>query len=199
MALSTKVDEGIRIPRYDKTAFNGLGDRIDATNWDIVSTESDVPAPKVVFFEGWCLGFKAIDEASLRAIIQSPQTMDDCQVWQRHKVDHLLYVNDCLKKYHTSWNLMDLFIHLDARDISWVYKWREEAEHNIRSTRGLAYAMTLAEVKVFVDGYMPFYELYTENLRKQMRDLHAQHETKYPKVLRLRIGLERNVESWSTF
>ena len=43
------------VPRYDKSAFSGRGDRADPSTWP------KVPGPlDLVFFEGWMLGFKPV-------------------------------------------------------------------------------------------------------------------------------------------
>lgn len=48
-----------RIPRYDKSARGGRGDRVPEEQW------STVPVmPEVVLLEGWMLGFEALPEGS---------------------------------------------------------------------------------------------------------------------------------------
>jgi D-glycerate 3-kinase len=54
-SLLQKYEPGreILIPRFDKSLFNGKGDRIEKEKW----TKVDYPVD-IVFLEGWCLGFK---------------------------------------------------------------------------------------------------------------------------------------------
>ncbi|KAI9795091.1 MAG: hypothetical protein M1816_000113 [Peltula sp. TS41687] len=65
VALGLAVLRGIRegrptrVPRYDKAAFGGAGDRVPAEEWEEVQggQESSV---NVVILEGWCVGFRAL-------------------------------------------------------------------------------------------------------------------------------------------
>lgn len=53
----------VRVPRYDKSARGGKGDRAPETEWSVVSTP-----PDIVLLEGWMLGFEALpDESPLLA------------------------------------------------------------------------------------------------------------------------------------
>ena len=45
-----------------------------------------------------------------------------------------------------------------------MYTWRLEQEHNLWKSKGKG--MSDDDVKTFVDGYYPAYELYTEGLRR---------------------------------
>lgn len=52
---------GIRVPRYDKSARGGKGDRAPDDDWGVVAER-----PDIVLLEGWMLGFEALpDESSL--------------------------------------------------------------------------------------------------------------------------------------
>lgn len=53
----------LRVPRYDKSARGGKGDRAPEAEWSVVSTP-----PDIVLLEGWMLGFEALpDESPLLA------------------------------------------------------------------------------------------------------------------------------------
>ena len=54
-------------------------------------------------------------------------------------------------------------MHIDAEDLSYVYKWRQEQEAALREERGTG--MSDEQVVEFVDGYFPAYELYSEGVR----------------------------------
>src|SRR5271169_6403501 len=43
------------IPSYDKSKFDGHGDRVPSSEWRIAEPPFDV-----ILFEGWCVGFQAI-------------------------------------------------------------------------------------------------------------------------------------------
>ena len=57
----------IRIPRYDKSAHDGRGDRAEERTWDVVNREDEGDEKKVdvVLFEGWCAGFRALSDGKL--------------------------------------------------------------------------------------------------------------------------------------
>lgn len=60
--------------------------------------------------------------------------------------------------------MLDVLVHMDAQDISFVYDWRITQEHMLIEAKGQG--MSDDEVRRFVDGYMPAYELYVPALRK---------------------------------
>ena len=49
----------VRIPRYDKSARGGRGDRAPEEEWEVVSAR-----PEIVLLEGWMLGFEALPDDS---------------------------------------------------------------------------------------------------------------------------------------
>lgn len=49
----------VRVPRYDKSARGGKGDRAPEGEWSVVSTP-----PDVLLLEGWMLGFEALPDDS---------------------------------------------------------------------------------------------------------------------------------------
>ena len=49
----------VRIPRYDKSARGGRGDRAPEEKWEVVSAR-----PEIVLLEGWMLGFEALPDGS---------------------------------------------------------------------------------------------------------------------------------------
>ncbi|CAN0501562.1 unnamed protein product, partial [Laminaria digitata] len=57
---------GVRVPRYDKSARGGRGDRVPEEQWEIVSTR-----PEIVLLEGWMLGFEALPDGS--PLLLSPE------------------------------------------------------------------------------------------------------------------------------
>lgn len=62
-AISDRQSD-IKIPSYDKSAFNGTGDRLDESQWEIVNRSGEPPV-EIVIFEGWCVGFRALSESDL--------------------------------------------------------------------------------------------------------------------------------------
>ena len=53
-----------RLPQYDKSAFRGEGDRVPEQEWETLN--EGVSKVQLVIFEGWCVGFRALDDAQLR-------------------------------------------------------------------------------------------------------------------------------------
>jgi pantothenate kinase-related protein Tda10 len=113
-ALRSLTSSGMKakVPRYDKSANAGFGDRADPSKW------SEVEGPlKVVLFEGWMLGFEPEDEAAVTAV--DPQ---------------LVAVNKNLVAYHDAWHKMiDSWVIIQVRDPVWVYTWRQQAEAAMRA------------------------------------------------------------------
>lgn len=121
-ALRQRQDD-IRIPRYDKSAYHGHGDRADENVWDLVNRkdEGDSRKADVVLFEGWCAGFRALEEAALvekwklagRAMEMEDSAGENVGSVAiekrgrlgRQKLDDLMIINDALKRYDqiTEW------------------------------------------------------------------------------------------------
>lgn len=144
------------IPSYDKSKFDGHGDRVPSSEWVIAQPPFDI-----ILFEGWCLGFQAISRASVaekQSISTHPGTLS------HHALDHLQFVNEKLKGYSRLWDKLDALVWLNAQDINFVYSWRLQQEHGMKAVLGRG--MTDDQVKNFVDGYMPAYEMYIDGLMR---------------------------------
>lgn len=133
--------EAVQLPRYDKSAFGGAGDRSEPAQWPTVT-----PPLSVVLFEGWMLGFTPVGEATAAAV--SP-----C----------LSEVDRRLCSYQASW---DAFVHawlvVEVGDPAWVFKWRLEAEQKMKEAG--KDGMSDDEVHAFVARYMPAYAAYLPQL-----------------------------------
>lgn len=57
--------------RYDKSAFQGRGDRADPSTWPVVEGPLEL-----VFFEGWMSGFRPVGEAAAAAVEASLVEVD---------------------------------------------------------------------------------------------------------------------------
>ena len=82
LALCGRVEGGggrVLIPRYDKAARNGRGDRAPQSEWSIVERR-----PDVVLLEGWMAGFGAVDAGEMEG-------------WAERREDHGLRGGDCAK------------------------------------------------------------------------------------------------------
>ncbi len=177
------------IPSYDKSAHNGQGDRAPKDTWQVVNRKGQ-PAAKVVIFEGWCVGFRALSERELKtrwesAMRQAGEGDYDGRLGLNNLED-ISFVNEALRKYDQLTDQLDGLIHLDAAHPNFVYDWREQQERMLREIRGSG--MTDEQVRHFVDGYYPAYELFTDRLRAGIFDGVRGRQ------LRLVIGKDRGVK-----
>lgn len=155
--------DGLWIPSFDKSQFGGEGDRAPMTDWHLVSRK-----PDVVVFEGWCVGFQplpasAIEKKHSLALAGKLPINTPAQ----HQLSHLLEVNDHLRRYCDTFMgpaHFDFFVHIDTSDLHNVYIWRLEQEHKMIAAKGSG--MSDQQVKTFIDGYMPSYEIYLDTLRQ---------------------------------
>ena len=147
----------VRIPRYDKSAYNGVGDRCPESEWLSVQDCRDV-----VLFEGWMLGFRSITNASRLQTVA-----DDFRV----SIEQVEAINHHLQSYQEHWYpSLDAFVHLDTQDINIVYAWRLQQEQDLRQHSGKQ-CMADEEVKHFVDRFMICYRLYWPNLSLQPQSI----------------------------
>jgi D-glycerate 3-kinase len=172
-----------KIPEYDKSAFNGQGDRVPAEQWKIVNGANE-PKIRVVIFEGWCVGFRALVPAEVEEKQKAPST-----TLHRHRLEDLLFVNKKLEEYEVLNQEFDAFIHIDAEETGYVYAWRQEQEAALRREKGTG--MSEVEVERFVDGYYPAYELFTGKL---IEGLFSGKEGGKGRQLRLIVGRDRRVK-----
>lgn len=142
-ALSKLTKEGLKmkLPRYDKSAHNGRGDRADPSTWP------EVEGPlTVVLFEGWMLGFRPLPAETVKAV--DPQ---------------LEMVNKNLEAYYDVWDrFVNSWIIIKIQDPSYVYHWRLQAEIAMRADGNPG--MSDEEVMDFVSRYLPAYKAYLPTL-----------------------------------
>ncbi|KAJ5604914.1 hypothetical protein N7510_010068 [Penicillium lagena] len=166
---SLAAERPTAIPQYDKSAFQGQGDRVPREQWEVVNNSGEgKPKVKVVIFEGWCVGFRAWDEQTLRKKWEDAVRQKEAGGYRGRlgyvKFEDVRAVNEALKRYDVLTDKLDALIHIDAQDNHFVYDWRQEQERTLRAAKGTG--MTEEQVNHFVDGYYPSYELFTETLRE---------------------------------
>ncbi|KAJ9113759.1 hypothetical protein QFC20_001785 [Naganishia adeliensis] len=158
-------EEGtVLLPIFDKSLFGGEGDRSKVT--------VTVQAPlDVVLFEGWSVGFSPLDEQELvarylkaeQARQESPET--DAPAFLNHSLDNVKTVNELLRRTASQlWSFFTVFIQLEVASLSQIYFWRLEQEHAMMAQNG-GIGMTDEQVKVFVDRYLPGYELWMDGIK----------------------------------
>lgn len=158
----------IAIPSFDKSAHNGEGDRSPMAAWPKYSGTVDV-----VVFEGWCVGFTPISVEEIgakrrRALeVQATQSAQpSLSTLGLHSQKDLEQLNVALSRYCHSFmgpQHLDALIQLDTTYLGNVYSWRLQQEHAMVRRTGAG--MRDEEVISFIQGYMPAYELYLDNLR----------------------------------
>lgn len=141
-------DVPISIPIYDKSLYNGQGDR---------SGFKDISEPiDVILFEGWFNAFSSISDDQLR--LKYLTADDSTSYLKRNRMCHIADLNSRLKVYEKLWNYFDHLIYFETDDINNVFEWRIEQEHNLIQNTGNG--MSDEAVKHFIGRYMPVYELY---------------------------------------
>jgi D-glycerate 3-kinase len=153
----------LKIPSFDKSKFDGQGDRAPESDWPTISRK-----PDVVVFEGWCVGFQPLPAGAVEEKYKSAQDGKlPINTPAQHQLKHLLEVNDNLKRYCDEFmgpQHFDFFIHIDTNDLQNVYTWRLQQEHKMIEAKGSG--MSDEQVRAFIDGYMPSYEIYLDGLRE---------------------------------
>lgn len=176
------------IPSYDKSAFDGLGDRFPEERWITVNQKasSDVD---LVILEGWCVGYRALSPEQLQLKWQDAVNQRGQSTYHGrlgcNSLENVHFINEALRDYDSLTDQLDALIHMDAEDTQIVYRWRQESEERLRESHGSG--MTDEQVSYFVDGYYPAYELFTDDLRTGTFD------GERAKQLRLIIGNDRKV------
>ncbi|KAF9606442.1 hypothetical protein IFM89_025151 [Coptis chinensis] len=158
----------MKLPRYNKSAYGGKGDRADPSTWP------EVKGPlTVVLFKGWMLGFKPVPNEVVKAV--DP---------------YLEVVNSNLEAYYDAWDkFINAWIAIKIMEPRCVYQWRlqvwlnpsktylnlcalehyfQHCEHKFVVTLSAEIAMreegkpgmSDEEVRDFVSRYFPAYKAY---------------------------------------
>ena len=112
--LQKDLSEPILIPRFDKSAHNGEGDR---------GKPEAIDKADIVLFEGWFVGVRPIDET----VFDHPLPPIVGQQDIRFAKDN----NERLKAYVPLWEKLDRLLILHPPDYRFSKEWRTEAEHQM--------------------------------------------------------------------
>lgn len=129
-----EIKEGIevKIPVYDKGAFEGDGDRV---GWETVTKK-----PDFIFYDGWMLGARRVEDES---IFESRLPALD-------SLEHIQFAKDINKKldeYLPLWNLLDFMNVLYVPNYQISLEWRDQAEEVLRKE---GKGMSKEEIREFV-------------------------------------------------
>lgn len=121
----------IEVPRFDKSAWQGAGDRTDPEL---------VAAADIVLFEGWFVGVRPV-EGDIWANAPAPIITEGDRAFARD-------CNQRLQEYLPLWDRLDSLIVLYPVDYRLSLDWRKQAEHEMIA-RGKS-GMSDAEIEEFV-------------------------------------------------
>ncbi|MBD2460578.1 glycerate kinase [Oscillatoria sp. FACHB-1407] len=128
------LTEPIEIPRFDKSAWNGMGDR---------TTPERVSSIDILLFEGWFVGVRPTDPSAFDTAPSPIETESDRQ-----------FARDCnarLHDYVPLWDQLDHLMVLHPTDYRLSQQWRREAEQQmVASGRS---GMSDDEINQFVEYF----------------------------------------------
>lgn len=157
-----KAGRDVSLPRYDKSAFSGSGDRKPKDEWDSVqASEIDV-----ILFDGWMLGFTPLSDEEFVDRVEHYQSLTrPFEQLEERSIRSLKSINDCLVQYFAWTDLLDGFLHLKSSKSSWVLDWRVEAEENMKAEGKKG--MSREQVKAYAKLFLPAYELWGKTIVPQ--------------------------------
>ncbi|WP_052055550.1 glycerate kinase [Myxosarcina sp. GI1] len=132
--LSANTSEPILLPRFDKSAFEGAGDR---------TTPEAIEKIDILLFEGWFVGVQPIDDRVFENPLEPITTSEDCQFARDN--------NRRLKAYLPLWEKLDSLIVLNPVDYRLSQQWRKEAEQKMKQQGKTG--MSDAEIDRFVEYF----------------------------------------------
>ncbi|NET50172.1 MAG: glycerate kinase [Merismopedia sp. SIO2A8] len=106
----------VKVPRFDKSAWNGAGDRTDPET---------IMGATIVWFEGWFVGARPVDSA-LFDLAPEPIVTESDRTFARD-------TNERLKEYLPLWDELDELIVLYPTDYRLSQQWRREAEQKMKA------------------------------------------------------------------
>ncbi|ORY30764.1 P-loop containing nucleoside triphosphate hydrolase protein [Naematelia encephala] len=161
IAVLEKVQQGeaFQLPVFDKSLFQGEGDRCQ----DGILV---IPPVDVFILEGWSIGFQPVNPDDLDATYRAAthQAAHQRPLFLNHSLESLQAINDNLREFASRvYPFFEIHVILQAQSREYVYTWRLQQEHTMKTKNG-GHGMLDGEVKLFVDRYMPSYELFEEGI-----------------------------------
>ncbi len=127
-------DAIIQLPRFDKSAYNGAGER---------GISEAISGADIVLFEGWFVGVRPIDPVAFDTAPPPIVTQRDRQFARD--------MNAKLQDYLPLWERLDRLILLYPLDYRWSLQWRQQAEHQTKSLGNPG--MSDSEIEQFVNYF----------------------------------------------
>lgn len=126
---SAKREEVIKLPVFDKSLFNGEGDRVAGSD-----KGPSLASPLDVFIlEGWSMGFSPIPDSQ---VLEKRATSAPDSALQRYSLEALQQINHNLQSYQHWYTHFDLFLQIRPTDLNNVYTWRLQQEHVMKAANG---------------------------------------------------------------
>ena len=135
---SLRAGDEMVVPRYDKSAYEGRGDRAPREAWRRVVGPIDA-----IVFEGWMLGFSPVSDSEIEPVLRVP--------------------NGYLGAYDAWTSRLDALLHLDVASLETIVRWRVLAEQ-VRRASGQA-ALTEEETRDYIERFLPAYRAYVPALK----------------------------------
>jgi D-glycerate 3-kinase len=124
----------IDIPRFDKSAYGGEGER---------NTSETITGADIILFEGWFVGSRPVDPAVFERAPDPIRTDSDRQF--------AIDMNASLQDYLPLWRRLDSLMMLYPADYRFSKQWRQQAEREAIAAG--AEGMSDVEVSEFVDYF----------------------------------------------
>ena len=148
--LKSQKFKKIVIPKFDKS----IDDRFPKKKWQQIKKK-----PKIVIFEGWCVGAKPQKKKDLLSPINTlEKDKDKNGKWRK-------YVNNKLNtSYKKIFKLIDITIFLKVPSFRHVYEWRLLQEQKLRIASKGKKTMDSKQIRNFI----MFYERITKHMLKDL-------------------------------
>ena len=144
--LTKKKFRPMLIPRFDKSR----DDRFPKKNWQKIKEQ-----PKIIIFEGWCVGARSQQNKDLFKTINSLEKKDDLNLKWRSRVN-----NELKNAYKKIFIQIDMLIFLKVPSFNCVYKWRLLQEKKLKLTSKGKKIMSPFQIRKFI--------MYYERITMQM-------------------------------
>ena len=120
--MYAKAGTEIPIPRFDKMAKGGQGDRLPSDLWPVITGPVDI-----VIFEGWFVGARPQPDSALAAPVNAREAREDPEgVWRR-SVNRLLATD-----YRELFDMLDDLFVIQVRSMEDIFRNRELQEQHLR-------------------------------------------------------------------
>jgi len=167
--LKKKKFRTVFVPRFDKSR----DDRSPKKYWQKIKKQ-----PKIIIFEGWCVGAKPQKNKDLLKTINILEKKKDLDLKWRSRVN-----NELKNAYKKIFSKIDMLIFLKVPSFNCVYKWRLLQEKKLQLTSKGKKIMSSLQVREFI----MYYERITMQMLKDLTNkayavLYLDREHRFNKI-----------------